>query len=161
MKKLWIALPVLAIAAIAFYSYKSKKVPTQALLERRQTIEDQSAKRMPASLPDSTKNKVNALPSKKREFIGDKKLVMKNGKIRYTNKPSKNWLSKLQSSLNRGTPKDTTIDIKPERSLVMLEGTLGKNTEQVVVVFNSKNNRNSYRAMVDSQTGKIFFPERV
>ncbi len=110
---------------------------------------------MPASVPEPEQLQLKPSTPKKREFIGDKKLIMKNGKLKFTNKPSKNWLTKLEKSLGRGSPSDTKIEIKPERSLILLEGSLAKNTEQVVVVFNSENNRNSFRAMVDSQTGKV------
>tara|TARA_R110000868_G_scaffold38661_1_gene135027 strand:- start:31086 stop:31631 length:546 start_codon:yes stop_codon:yes gene_type:complete len=156
MKKILIATPFLLVAVFGLYLFTKKEpIPNQALTERRQSIDQDKQKRMPASLPSSEKKQVQPAAPKKREVIGDKKLIMKNGKLNFTNKPSKTWLSKLEKSLGRGSPSDTKIEIKPERSLILLEGSLAKNTEQVVVVFNSENNRNSFRAMVDSQTGKV------
>ncbi len=118
---------------------------------QREPANDNDQEPAPAPVPSTTEIKT----PKKREWLGNKDQLLKSGRITFKNKVSTDWPSKLQKQLARGLPPDVTLSIHPERDFIMLEGDQALNTQQVIVVFEAKNNRNSFRAMVDSQTGKI------
>lgn len=156
MKKIIWCIPLIIVAIASFYYFNKKQVTSVALKERSQAIEKTStSKRAPASVPTSQVMHKQATPEKiqERKWVGNKK--MPRDKIIFVNSPKKEWKTLFMKKISRGLPADVDIEVQDEESLVILEGKMARNTEQVVVIYNSSAKRNSYRAMVDSQSGKI------
>ncbi|PIP89730.1 MAG: hypothetical protein COW01_08160 [Bdellovibrionales bacterium CG12_big_fil_rev_8_21_14_0_65_38_15] len=113
-----------------------------------------SSLRKPASVEPTT-DVTKKDSSQKRQWIGAKDDIIQSGKIAMKNKPDNNWHDKLVSILSRGINSKTKIEVNHEKSVVLVNGNDAVNAEQVVVIFNADKERNSYRAMVNSQTGKV------
>lgn len=152
---------VFAFVAAGFYYFNPMK-PTTALNERALSLRsskvtqiqsDSKQTRKPASINPADQQDAKA--EMKREWIGARDDIIQSGKIAMKNKPHHNWQDKLVVILERGLNPLTKVEINHERSLVLVNGNEAQNAEQVVVIFNSEMKRNSYRAMVDSQTGKV------
>lgn len=151
MKKWLIPLSLLSILAIAGFWYLKQK---PVLQYSNQTHKETD---IPLREPASTENapKISAMPTtttakQKREWLGKM-----DRKVKFTNIASEDWILKLEKSLTRGLPSNTKVEINNERDLVIVNGPLATNAQQVVVIFNSHKKRSSYRAMVDAQSGKI------
>lgn len=162
MKKVIGLIAVSIFIAAGFYIHnrqQSKMALSDRALDIRSSslanTQDQAdSVRKPASVdPSSKKNKKEA--KIKRQWVGAKDDIIQSGKIAMKNTPDKNWQDKLTTILGRGLSSKTEIEINHEKSLVLVNGNDAVNAEQVVVIFNSDKERNSYRAMVNSQTGKV------
>jgi hypothetical protein len=77
--------------------------------------------------------------------------------VSYVNTPSPEWESKLKNSLKeQGGNLIKEINVKKERSLVYVKDENSLQVESVVItVKNQLNVQSSFRALVDSQTGKV------
>lgn len=149
MKKWLVPLSLLSILAIVGFWYFQQKPAIQ--MSNQVHDETEVPLREPASTEDAPQ--ISSAPDvakKKREWLGKV-----DGKIKFTNIASEDWMPKLENSLSRGLPSNTKVEINNERDLVIVNGPLATNAQQVVVIFNSHKNRSSYRAMVDAQSGKI------
>lgn len=122
---------------------KQTSVPSPILEDQVQnTPAPNTIQRAPASKPE-------------REWLGKNEDIIKTGKVSFTNKVHPSWNERLKNLLNRDLPERTELSIVNERDLVLINGKKATNAQQVVVIFNSPKKRSSYRALVDSQTGKI------
>lgn len=157
MKTWWWILPVFLLVGVGVFLWHknhsaiaNREVEVAAIKPQPST----PIKRAPASVPSS-----KIVPAKKelpkREWVGKKDDVVKSGRVKFANTVSEEWSLKLEESLLRGMPEDVTLEIQNERDLIVLEGQTATNAQQVVVIFNSPEKRNSYRALVDAQTGRI------
>lgn len=72
------------------------------------------------------------------------------------NKINPNWKDVLGHELIRFQHNDTKVMIKEEFSIIQIQNEKGRYAEQVVVTYVLKNGAtNSFRALVDSETGSI------
>lgn len=157
MKTWWWILPVfLLVGAGVFFWHKNQRAISEREIEVA-AIKPQST--APITRAPAAKPPAKIIPAKKalpkREWVGKKDEIVKSGRIKFANSVSDEWSLKLEESLLRGMPEDVTLEIKNERDLIVLEGQTATNAQQVVVIFNSPEKRNSYRALVDSQSGRI------
>lgn len=164
MKKIIAFTTLIIFMGVGFYFYQQKQSSSVALNARALNLRNSSianlqnnlpTNRKPASVEPTEKKVDKTLPVSKRQWIGANDDIIKSGKIAMKNKPDTKWHDKLETSLVRGLPHKTTVEINHEKSVVLVSGHNALNAEQVVVIFNSEKNRNSYRAMVNSQTGKV------
>lgn len=94
----------------------------------------------------------------KRIFVGpDKKTLDKvPSNLKWVNKPDKNWKEKTEKSLRLQSKAVKNITINPERSLVIIRDGNALLVESVVITLtNQADEESSFRAVIDSQTGKI------
>jgi hypothetical protein len=95
-----------------------------------------------------------------RHLIGDPR-VLKLGlkeikKIERINNPSDDWEDQLSTELLRFHDRDTKLFIRPERGLIRIEGDKMRFVEEVVVSFvTERKGQTSFKALVDSETGKV------
>jgi hypothetical protein len=72
------------------------------------------------------------------------------------NKINPNWKDILGNELLRFQNNDSKVMIKEEFSIIRIQEDKGQYVEQVIVTYILKNGRiNSYRALIDSETGSI------
>lgn len=157
MKKYFLATFLLSVILGLFF-FKKDSIPYKSLSSRKDNISKASkktSKRMPANITQDQKPDLVKKSKPERQWVGKKDELISSGKIKMENQPSPNWQSKLETILNRGLSKTTKLEVNHEKSLVLVNGHNAKNAEQVVVIFNGPDGRNSYRAMVDSQSGKV------
>lgn len=107
--------------------------------------------------PSSVKNKETSVPT--RKVIDHKKdpLTRLPASVSYANKPSSRWQKKLETNL-RAQASDNLkqVWIKKENSLVWTRDDNALMVESVVVrLTNKQDEESSFRALVDSETGKI------
>jgi hypothetical protein len=77
-------------------------------------------------------------------------------KVTYVNTPAPDWEEKFQASLKEQAPSLKGIQVTREDSLVWLRDGNAILVESVKVVLqNQKGEESSFRALVDSQTGKV------
>ncbi len=163
MKK-FIAFSTLFIfVGVGFYLYQQNQ-SSIALNDRALNIRSSSianlqnniqTNRMPASIEPTEKKDDKVKPVSKRQWIGANDNIIQSGKISMKNKPDTKWHDKLVTILGRGLNPETKIEVNHEKSVILVNGHDALNAEQVVVIFNADKERNSYRAMVNSQTGKV------
>lgn len=155
MKTWWWILPVFLLVGVFWWHKKY-----QGVIEHEVEVTSTTSKerlpidRSPASSP-STKLAPIKKETPQREWVGKKEDLIKSGRVKFANSVSEKWPLKLEKSLRRGMPEDVTLEIQNERDLIVLEGQTATNAQQVTVIFNSPEKRNSYRALIDSQTGMI------
>lgn len=98
------------------------------------------AKLQPRSVIDANKKPLNRLPAS----------------VSYVNKPSPDWEAKLHGSLKQQAPNLKEIKIEKENSLVWMRDNNALLVETVKISLkNQQDSQTSFRAMVDSQTGKV------
>ena len=157
MKKYILATFLLSVTLGLFF-FKKDSIPYKSLSSRKDHISKtikETQKRMPANIVPDQKPDLVKKSKTERQWVGKKDEVISSGKIKMKNQPSSDWQSKLETILNRGLSKSTKLEVNHEKSLVLVNGHDAKNAEQVIVIFNGPDGRNSYRAMVDSQNGKV------
>lgn len=153
---------LIILIGIGFYFYQKNEsslaLSGRALNLRNASISNSqnmpNSMRKPASVETST-DVTKKESSQKRQWIGAKDDIIQSGKIAMKNKPDNNWHDKLVSILSRGFNSETKIEVNHEKSVILVNGNDALNAEQVIVIFNADKERNSYRAMVNSQTGKV------
>jgi hypothetical protein len=98
--------------------------------------------------PDPEERKIIGLPPGVKKEIKD---------IDVKNPVSEDWEEKLVESLKiQGGEAVEEVEIKRLASLVWVQNDVGINVESVVVTIKGKDNKESlFKAMVDSQSGKI------
>ncbi len=95
---------------------------------------------------------------KGRELLGfkGKKIDLDQFDQGFTNQPSKDWKKILAKNLMNFQTKDTLLFIKEDKKLIGLKRSRPIFLEQVTVTYLLPNgNRNSFRALVDSEHGVI------
>lgn len=98
------------------------------------------AKLKPRVAIDSHKKPLNRLPAS----------------VTYANKPSPDWEQKLEANLKHQAPNLKEINIEKENSLVWMRDNNALLVESVKISLkNQHNSYSSFRALVDSQTGKV------
>lgn len=93
-----------------------------------------------------------------RRIIGKKANIYSNPTIKLSmrNSKSKNWKEKMVKDLFRFQKKSTKLMIKHEEEVLMVYGKKGRLAELVVINYHNANgSNNSYRALIDSQTGLV------
>ena len=150
---------IIVLIVILIKNHQTNKI---ALKERSQSLNSTTLSQRQESLDQPSRQPASIKPingqepsSPKRQWVGAKEDFLKTGNIRMKNEPQKDWQEKLVKILKRGLKNDTTIEINHEKSLVIVNGLNATNTEQVVVIYNGSDGRNSHRAMIDSGSGKI------
>ncbi len=157
MKKITLLIFLVSVI-VGFYFFENKPIPHHALsirntniIESQQTITDRS----PASIKMTNKKEASNFKQNNRQWVRQKGNEEELNQIQIKNTPTKEWQKKLVTILTRGLKPSTQVEVKHEKSLVLVNGQNGTNTEQVIVIFNGPEGRNSYRAMIDSQSAKI------
>ncbi len=93
-----------------------------------------------------------------RRIIGKKAIKYSNPETILTmrNSISENWKEKMVKDLFRFQKKSTKLMIKHEEEVIMVYGKKGRLAELVVINYhNADGSNNSYRALIDSQTGLV------
>ena len=122
------------------------------------TPKETKANRLPDIKPSPKTRTPAALSPKqpeKREIINSSgKCVSK--KILAKNEISKEWKEKLGQNLLRFLRPDTSVYIKKQKSVSLLENDRLRHAEVVIIQLKSPEGRRySYNAYVDSQSGKV------
>ncbi|MBT6324708.1 MAG: hypothetical protein HOJ35_01965 [Bdellovibrionales bacterium] len=93
-----------------------------------------------------------------RRIIGKKakKYSDPTTELTMRNSKSNNWKKKMVKDLFRFQKKSTKLMIKHEEEVLMVYGKKGRLAELVVINYhNADGSNNSYRALIDSQTGLV------
>lgn len=152
------------VGTFAFLRYQSAPSEMPVAIKEKTRTQPTPQKRAPAATNQpvakivpkkESSNMPRTSKDEQREWLGHKDELIKSGNLQFQNKVSKHWKKDLEIQLRRGLPEKTKLEIFPERDLVILQGEIARNTQQVVVTFQSPRERNSYRALVDSESGKI------
>lgn len=104
--------------------------------------------------------KANHLPMRgERVLIGDiqkENYQNENTPLLMDNKINLNWKEILGHELLRFQNNDTKVLIKEEYPIIQIQNNKGRYAEQVIVTYHLKDGTiNSFRALVDSETGSI------
>jgi hypothetical protein len=93
-----------------------------------------------------------------RILIGENITEYENEKkdLEFVNTPKKEWKSLLGEDLLSFQEEDTKVIVKEEYPVIKVSNNKGIYMEQVIVTFILKNgNQNSFRALIDSESGKV------
>lgn len=138
---------LLVLALALFFLLPSQEPETPAPEEEPPKIENSS----------SQTNKTNS-PSPKRRVIGeDQKPILNSENFAPQNTPSPEWAPALEDSIRRQGGDDLKdLKITPIESLVWVHEGKALNVETAKVSFKDPEGREiSFKAMVDSQSGKV------
>ena len=79
-----------------------------------------------------------------------------NNELKMTNEINPEWKELMGNELMRFQPKDTKLMVKEDVPVIKIVNGVGRYLEQVTVTYLLKNgNRNSFKALVDSETGLV------
>jgi hypothetical protein len=115
-------------------------------------------KRVPSALRKSETEKDYPFHRQGRVLLGQNisKFSNEAEPLNLINSISKNWRDKLGKELIRFQPDDVKLTIHHEISAIDIQGNSGRHVEKVIVTFlNPDGLQNSFRAMIDSDSGKI------
>lgn len=116
-------------------------------------------------LPVTSRKPASKAPSKRPMRSGrylegqnSRKFINPTESLKFKNKVDSNWKKNLGHNLTRFQPEGTEVLIKKERGLIFLKKNLGEYREQVLISYKLPNGKkSSYRAMIDSESGKIIY----
>ena len=79
-----------------------------------------------------------------------------DNELQMSNEINPEWKDSMGQELMRFQPKDTKLMVKEEVPVIKIVNGIGRYLEQVTVTYLLKNgNRNSFKALVDSDTGQV------
>ncbi len=132
-------------------------IPTtkRAIAQEQKPEKDLSGEDSSNVLPNSS----NFLMRENRVLIGDiqkRNYQDENIELEMNNVPNNNWKEILGSELLRFQHDDTKVMVKEEFPVIKIIDGKGIYLEQVLITYMFKNgNKNSYRALVNSETGLV------
>ena len=130
------------------------------------TPEEFVAAKIKRPLPDNKNNRSIASVNPYKGFmVRNNRIVMgeinknyedENNELKMTNEINPEWKDMMGNELMRFQPKDTKLMVKEEVPVIKIVNGVGRYLEQVTVTYLLKNgNRNSFKALVDSETGLV------
>lgn len=132
--------PIIIIIAVVIFSKDSDK-STPEVVTKSETSKSHTINKSPIKTNRVVPSPISRNPAS----------------IGYVNKPSPHWQNRLETSLKeQGGDSLKNIQIKKERSLTWTRDEVPLSVESVIITLtNQQNEESSFRAIVDSQTGKV------
>jgi len=118
------------------------------------SVSDKTTSRVPANIAPQLKQNTRG----KRVLIGDvlPEYTNPDYHLQMANSISEDWQDKMGKDLMRFQPEGTKVLVKDEMPVIKIQEGKGKFFEQVIITYLLSNGeRNSFRALVDSETGLI------
>ena len=143
---------IFVFSLIYFFNQKNKKPRVHTKIEKEQV----SKKRNPSSIKVTPPKKTKVKSYKKeRKIVANTDIVP--SKINYTNSVNPKWKNKLKTSYMRFHSKgDMKLNIKHVKSILEVDKkNNGRNLEIVTMTFRKEGEFNRFKALVDSETGKV------
>ena len=115
-------------------------------------------KSLPVSVKKLKDKKTNTkLPNKRVIFESGKSITEEDmEKLDFINEENPDWKEELSRKLLDTLDKKPNLKVIKEKSLIKLIGKKARYLEQAIVIIEYENgNENSFRALIDSETGKI------
>ena len=114
-------------------------------------------KSSPDSITPSFPRPTIVMPEDRKIISQERRpIVRPTTQLSYVNTPSPDWEEKLHSSLKEQAPSAKNIQVTTEDSLVWMRDGNAILVESVKVVLQNQNGEeSSFRALVDSQTGRV------
>lgn len=107
---------------------------------------------------ESSSESPTAASPRARTFIGPDRQPLPTPPVdvKVENVASNNWHDRVRDSFRKQAPSVKDITITVEQSYVLVQGTNAINVESVkIILTNQRGEESSFRALVDSQTGKV------
>ena len=116
------------------------------------------ARKLPASVKNLKNKKTNEnLPNQRVIFESGKPITEKDlEKFDFINEENPDWKEELSRKLLDTLDENPNLKVIKEKSLIKVLGKKAQYLEQAIVIIEYENGKeNSFRALIDSETGKI------
>ncbi len=149
---------IVALSLLLWYRHRSSDEPTMAHPRPSQRVPE--TPQAAAHLPRPNDDRIAPPPLKRgnRVFYGALPEGVKDiQSLPMANRPTREWRRRLETQLKKlGGDQLKSLDISPQESYVIPDGSAGRYVERVVVKISGKKGEfTSFFAEVDSETGHV------